>query len=197
MPEGRARNLESTSVWIVDGHNSIFRIPAWKRLHVGGERRAARLALEELLERFGRSMSREVWVVYDGNELDRNPDQVRRFHLQSHYSNPPEEADDRIRHLAQGVLRDRGRPAVVSSDRRFTETLAPGVRVYDVERFFGGIVPDALVIPEKWAPDAGGADDLWGHFLRSSPHVSDQRLADELADEAAPDTDGEAKADPE
>ena len=147
----RTREIEGTRLpreeaepalfrWIVDGHNAIFGIAEWEALQVAGRRAEARRALEESLEAFGRAAGVQVWVVYDGNVLERNPDAVDGPHLRSEYSWPPEDADDRIRYLAGRALRDGERPVVVTSDRRtLAGSLPSSVRVVDVPRFFRGI----------------------------------------------------------
>lgn len=172
MPAHHAHGPESFR-WIVDGHNAIFAIPEWEALQLSGEKREARLRLEETLESFGRAIGSQLWVVYDGNDLDRNPDAVVRDHLRSYYSFPPEEADDRVRFLAAGCIRSGERPAVVTSDRRtLIQSLPPGVRSVPVRVFFSGVVRKALRRPEKWEP--GSLDDVERFFLSQSPFASDR-----------------------
>jgi predicted RNA-binding protein with PIN domain len=153
--------------WIVDGHNAIFAVPAWEDLQVGGERRQARQSLEESLEAFGRAIGSQIWVVYDGNRMDRNPDALALPHLHTEYSNPPEEADDRILFLARGALREGARPVVVTSDRKtLAGRLPPGARWLEVGRFFRRVYERRVRTPEKWEP--GGMPDVEEHFLRLS-----------------------------
>jgi predicted RNA-binding protein with PIN domain len=153
--------------WIVDGHNAIFAVPEWEALQVAGRKREARLALEEALEAFGRAVGSQVWVVYDGNRMERNPDAVSWTHLRTEYSLPPEEADDRIRFLAQHSLRDGERPVVVTSDRRtLAGTLPQGIRWCEVCRFLRRIYARRIRPPEKWDP--GGMEDIERHFLEEA-----------------------------
>jgi predicted RNA-binding protein with PIN domain len=153
--------------WIVDGHNAIFAVPAWEDLQVAGERRQARQCLEESLETFGRAIGAQIWVVYDGNRLERNPDAVALPHLHTEYSNPPEEADDRILFLVARALREGEKPLVVTSDRKtLAGRLPPGTRYLEVGRFFRRVYPRRVHAPEKWEPSE--MRDVEEHFLRLS-----------------------------
>jgi len=151
----------------VDGHNAIFARPAWERLQVEGRRREARLALEQSLQTFGRAIGRPVWVVYDGNRMERNPDALDLPHLRTWYSDPPEEADDRILFLVQRALGQGERPLVVTSDRRTLAARLPsGARSIGASDFFHRVYPRVVRSPEKWKP--GGMRDIEEHFLRAS-----------------------------
>lgn len=168
--------------WIVDGHNAIFAVEEWERLQLAGQKREARQRLERRLEEFGRAIARQVLVVYDGNQLERNPDAVDRAHLRSVYSLPPEEADDRIRYLAQAELRAGRAPVVVTSDRRTLATsLPPGVRWMEVHQFLRGPARAARSEPEKRAP--AGLDDIERYWLGEAPAPRDK---DDRDDENAP-----------
>ncbi len=174
--------------WIIDGHNAIFAIPEWEELQVAGQRREARLALEKSLEDFGRAIGVRVTVVYDGNHLERNPDALSWPHLRTEYSNPPEEADDRIRFLAERALRDGELPVVVTSDRRtLAATLVPGVRVMAVRDFFRRVHARALYVPEKRPVD--GLEEIERHFLSQSPFSEDRREAERRNARARPGSD--------
>jgi predicted RNA-binding protein with PIN domain len=163
-------------LWIVDGHNAIFALAEYEALQLGGQKREARRALEDRLEAFGRAIGRRILIVYDGNQMERNPDAVSRPHVHTEYSLPPEEADDRIRFLAARALADRERPMVVTSDRRtLSGSLPPGTRHLDVEDFFRRVERAGLRTPEKWRPS--GLDDVERFFLRNSPDPEDRRLA--------------------
>lgn len=163
--------------WIVDGHNAIFKTAAWEALQVAGRRGEARRALEQSLQAFGRAAGVQVWVVYDGNGLERNPDIVEGPHLRSEYSCPPEVADDRIRFLAEQALRRGERPIVVTSDQRtLARSLSAEVRVIDVPGFLRGICRRIQRRPEKWSPSEN-LEDVERHFLRRSPHPDDRELA--------------------
>jgi predicted RNA-binding protein with PIN domain len=180
--------------WIVDGHNAIFAVPEWEELQVAGQRREARHGLEESLEAFGRAIGARITVVYDGNHLDRNPDAVSWPHLRTEYSFPPEEADDRIRFLAERSVRDGEHPVVVTSDRRtLAATLAPGIRSMDVRHFFRRVHARALFVPEKRPVD--GLDEIERHFLSLSPHAQDRREAEQRGPGTeTPGRDGETGA---
>jgi predicted RNA-binding protein with PIN domain len=171
--------------WIFDGHNAIFAVREWEELQVAGQRREARRGLEESLEAFGRAIGACITVVYDGNYLDRNPDAVSWPHLRTEYSYPPEEADDRIRFLAERSVRDGEHPVVVTSDRRtLAATLAPGARSMDVRHFFRRVHARALFVPEKRPVD--GLDEIERHFLSLSPHEQDRREAEQRGPGAGP-----------
>ncbi|MBK8230017.1 MAG: NYN domain-containing protein [Candidatus Eisenbacteria bacterium] len=150
--------------WIVDGHNAIFAVPGWERLQLEGKKREARQRLERRLEEFGRAIGRQVWVVYDGNHMERNPDAIDRTHLRSIYALPPEEADDRIRFLAEGLARAGTGAVVVTSDRRtLASTLPNGTRWMDVRAFLRDVVDPAMIEPEK--SDPRGFADIERYFL--------------------------------
>lgn len=171
-------------LWIVDGHNAIFAVEEWEDLQVAGSRRDARNSLEDSLETFGRAAGTQVYVVYDGNHMEKNPDAVDRLHLHSEYSLPPEEADDRIRYLARRALQDSRRPVVVTSDRRtLADSLPDGVRRMDVRTFFRIVHARRLRRPEKWIPDGMKMDDVERYFLSRSPHEEDRDAACDGADE--------------
>lgn len=162
--------------WIVDGHNAIFAVREWEELQVAGRRRDARLALEESLEQFGRAVGVCVWVVYDGNSLERNPDVLALPNLKSWFSMPPTEADDMICFLAGQALRAREQPVVVTSDRRtLTPALPNGCRWMEVRHFFRRVHTRALFVPEKRPVE--GMDEIERHFLSISPHEEDRREA--------------------
>lgn len=180
--------------WLVDGHNAIFSVRAWEDLQVRGLRREARRALEESLEAFGRAAGTQVWVVYDGNHLERNPDAIETPHLRSEYSFPPEEADDRIRFLVRRFLQEGTPPVVVTSDRRtLAGTLPPGARSIEVALFFR--LRDRLLRPPEKQPSGEGFDDLDRIFLSRSPLEEDRRLAAGFGDEAARADESESRAD--
>jgi predicted RNA-binding protein with PIN domain len=188
---GRNRHLPAEEAtpgrfrWIIDGHNAIFAVPEWEELQVAGQRREARRGLEESLEAFGRAVGARITVVYDGNRLERNPDAVSWPHLRTDYSSPPEEADDRIRFLAERSVREGEQPVVVTSDRRtLAATLAPGVRSMDVRHFFRRVHARALFVPEKRPVD--GLDEIERHFLSQSPYAEDRREAEQRDGGARP-----------
>ncbi len=122
--------------WIVDGHNAIFGLPALCSLQTRGERQQARRDFETLLEPFARSLRRPLLVVYDGNQLLPNPDARDCAWLQTLYSQPPEEADDRIVFLAQQMERRGQAVTIVTNDRRsLCPRLPRGVNVISVQDF--------------------------------------------------------------
>jgi len=158
--------------WIFDGHNAIFAVRDWEDLQLAGSKREARRALEESLETFGRAIGAQVWIVYDGNQLERNPDAISGPYLRTVYSFPPEEADDRIVHLARQSLQQGERPVVVTSDRRtLASNLPPGTRCLDVDAFYRRIYPRWVRRPEKWEPE--GMEDVERHFLGEDKGVPD------------------------
>ncbi len=170
-------------LWIVDGHNAIFAVSEWEGLQVEGRRRDARMSLEGSLETFGRAAGTQVYVVYDGNHMERNPDAVDRLHLHTEYSLPPEEADDRIRFVASRALQEGRHPVVVTSDRRtLADSLPPGVRWMEVRVFFRLVRARRLRRPEKWVPEGMEMDDVERFFLSRSPHQEDRDAAKGGAD---------------
>ncbi len=123
-------------LWIIDGHNAIFALPRLCQLQRDGDKQQARHELEALLEPFARSLRRCMVVVYDGNEMLRNPDAGERGGLQTQYSQPPEEADDRIVFLAEQALGRGESVAIVTNDRRsLCPRLSSEAQVLAVEEF--------------------------------------------------------------
>ncbi len=152
-------------VWIVDGHNAIFALPFLSRLQQEGERQQARRQLEEILRPFAAKLDHPVAVVYDGNRLLPNPEACETGHLRTLYSQPPEEADDRIVFLAAEEQR-RGRTvAVVSNDRRSLQPRLPrGAVVMSVEGFWERCLQPSAAPAEPALP-SGDFDDIAQHFL--------------------------------
>jgi len=151
--------------WIVDGHNAIFAVDALSHLQQTGERQEARRRLEAWLRPFAEHLARPLCIVYDGNRLAPNPDALDFHHMRTLYSQPPEEADDRIVYLAQSE-RQIGRPVtVVSNDRRsLAPRLPAGVITMSVEDFFRDCITPAQPAEERAAPP-GDYGDIVRHFV--------------------------------
>jgi predicted RNA-binding protein with PIN domain len=146
-------------LWIVDGHNVIFQLPFLEELQTSGRKREARELLEMHLLDMARRLGERVQVVYDGNRMEANPDARREVLLETFYTCPPEQADDRIVFLACKGQREGFRVVVVTDD---VHTLAPhlpsdthrmGVAAF-AERFLRTPAPP----PEK--PSAGDFQDV-------------------------------------
>lgn len=107
-------------IWIMDGHNMIFRTPPLRELQVSGRGEEARRQLTDRLEAFAVARGRKVMVVFDGNELASNPDAVRTPHFEVVYTRRGDaEADDLI--LREARRRDaEGRAVTVVTDDRNT-----------------------------------------------------------------------------
>lgn len=162
--------------WIVDGHNAIFAVDALSQLQQAGERQEARRRLEGWLRPFAEQLARPLCIVYDGNRMAPNPDALDARHLRTLYSQPPEEADDRIVYLAQ-IERQSGRPVtVVSNDRRsLIPRLPAGVVAMGVEEFFRTCVAAAQPSDARATPP-GDYQDVARHFMeREREIVSDAR----------------------
>jgi hypothetical protein len=152
-------------VWIADGHNLIFRVPRLERLQTEGRRREARRGLEDLLREFAGRTDEKVIVVYDGNLIDANPDGVREDLLETIYSFPPEEADDRIVFLARQRLSDGFRVQVITSDvRTLGASLPPDVPRMTWEDFRRRHLVSAQEAPEKVV--VGDFSDVEAEILR-------------------------------
>jgi len=103
-------------------------------------------------------------IVYDGNRLAGNPDALRRGRLTTQYSEPPEEADDRILHLAESSVHHREKVIVVTSDRALMARLPAGT---------GSVEPTNLLRRIRNRPDReenatfpqGDFSDVEAHFL--------------------------------
>jgi predicted RNA-binding protein with PIN domain len=162
--------------WIVDGHNTIFAVPALSRLQQSGERQEARRGLEAMLRPFAESLSDCLYIVYDGNRLARNPDARDSGRLRMLYSQPPEEADDRIVFLAQRE-RGRGRPVtVVTNDRRsLAPRLPAGTVTMSVEVFCDACLSSPPASAQERSAPPGDYGDIERHFLERASEMA--RLA--------------------
>src|SRR5256885_10593047 len=88
-------------IWIMDGHNLIFAIRGLHEMQVSGRGDEARGALVDALRRFAQTRGEQVLVVFDGNELPRNPDVSREPFLETVYTRRSDGgADERIIHEA-------------------------------------------------------------------------------------------------
>jgi predicted RNA-binding protein with PIN domain len=173
--------------WIVDGHNAIFAVAELCRLQQSGERQEARRALEAALRPFADRLAGRMFIVYDGNRLLPNPDAFASGRLQTLYSQPPEEADDRIVFLAQNERARRQPVTVVSNDRRsLAPRLPPGTLVMGVEDFWRACRAPEPAEEERAAPP-GDYDDVARHFLERDAAIAEQarRGARQLEREAA------------
>lgn len=111
--------------WIVDGHNMIFAHPVLEGLQMRGERGEARRRLEAMLERLVARTRNRILIVYDGNRSERDPDGRPTGRLRTQYSDPPEEADDRILRVVDHLVRTEPNRAVavVTNDRALARRL--------------------------------------------------------------------------
>jgi hypothetical protein len=161
-------------VWIVDGHNAIFALPSLSRLQREGDRSGARQQLEALLESFASRLTGTVLIVYDGNAMPRNPDAVTGPHLQTLFSQPPEEADDRIVFLAEQALKKGRAVTVVTNDRRsLAPRLPKEVRVLGVDEFRERhLVPPPAAEMDKAPP--GDFSDIERHFLEREDEIQEK-----------------------
>jgi predicted RNA-binding protein with PIN domain len=155
---------KSPRVWIVDGHNVIFQLPQLEKLQAAGRRREARKGLESMMSALAARVGERFIVVYDGNRMERNPDVIREEGLQTVYSLPPEEADDRIVYLCQELMKGGHRVRVVTSDlRTLGRNLPPGVSLLTADdlrrRFLSARGPE-----EK--PVRGDFSDIEAEMLR-------------------------------
>ena len=171
--------------WIVDGHNAIFAVDALSHLQQTGERHEARRRLEGWLQPFAEQLVRPLCIVYDGNRMAPNPDALDARRLRTLYSQPPEEADDRIVYLAQ-IERQSGRPVtVVSNDRRsLIPRLPAGVVAMCVEEFFRTCVTPAQPIDARAAPP-GDYQDVARHFLEREREIAEDARRDAVPGERA------------
>lgn len=130
--------MATTQIWIMDGHNMIFAIPRLQGLQVSGHREEARRALEDRLRRFAQRRGQEVLVVFDGNDLPRNPDVIREPFFETVYARRSDgEADDRIIHEARLRAEQGQRVTVVTNDVRTLAVRLPvGVLRTEVQAFW-------------------------------------------------------------
>ncbi len=138
------------TLWIVDGHNAIFAVGRLCRLQMEGKRQEARRRLELMLEPFARLLNRPLLLVFDGNELIPNPEAGERAGIRTLFSQPPEDADDRIVYLTEQA-RSRGEAvAVVTNDRRsLAPRLASGTGILAIEVFIDQHLQPLLPEPRK------------------------------------------------
>lgn len=127
-----------TRIWIMDGHNMIFAIPALQRLQVSDRREEARARLAETLERFATGRGEKVLLVFDGNQVQANPDAVRRPLFQVTFTRRGEGvADDRIIHEARACFERGLQVTVVTNDvSTLARNLPHGVRHLGVDAFW-------------------------------------------------------------
>lgn len=175
-------------LWIVDGHNAIFAIPRLSARQLAGERQEARRGLEAMLAPFAGRLLQPMIIVYDGNRLLPNPDASDTPQLRTLYSQPPEEADDRIAFLAGEALRRGGGVTVVSNDRRSLGPRLPaGALQWSIEEFVARCLLPARAEESEGAdearragpPGGEGFEDLEAHFLARGEEI--ERRARERA----------------
>ncbi len=154
--------------WLIDGHNTIFADSQLERLQTGGDRAAARHLLEAMLGRFATQRGLRVLIVYDGNRRAGNPDVLRGGNVSTQYSQPPEEADDRILHLAESAIHHRERVVVVTSDRALAARLPKATRCVDPTDLLRQIRMRPAREKEV-APPPGDFSDIEAHFLTLDP----------------------------
>ncbi|HEV8199012.1 MAG TPA: NYN domain-containing protein, partial [Candidatus Polarisedimenticolia bacterium] len=84
-------------IWILDGHNIIFALGGLQALQTSGRGAEARSRLVERLQAFAHQQGERVLVVFDGNELATNPDELRTPLFEIVYTRRGHQvADDRI-----------------------------------------------------------------------------------------------------
>jgi len=128
----------STRIWIMDGHNMSFAIPALQRLQVPDRREEACAQLVDRLERFAMARREKVLVVFDGNELPAKPDAVLKPLFRVTFTRRGEGvADDRIIHEARACLERGLLVTVVTNDMStLARNLPRGVRHLGVDAFW-------------------------------------------------------------
>lgn len=160
-------------IWIIDGHNVIFALPELSARQCSGDRSGARQRLEGWLEALAARTPVTILIVYDGNVLPRNPDVLEQPHLRSFFSQPPEEADDRIDFLARQSIARGAQVTVVTNDRRSLAVRLPReVQVLSVERFWQRHLVPATPEPERHP--AGDFADVEAHFLARGAEIEER-----------------------
>ena len=125
----------AVKLYLVDGHNLIFRSRAlWEVLHYEGKS-ASREEAERMILRWARRAGeRRVLLVYDGKTFPGgHPGNRDEGPLRVRFTDPPAEADDRIVYEARREGERRGMVVVVTGDRALAaearragaETIAP------------------------------------------------------------------------
>jgi predicted RNA-binding protein with PIN domain len=106
-------------IWIMDGHNMIFAIRGLQEMQVSGRGDEARRALVSSLRRFAQSRGEQVLVVFDGGDLQRDPDAFREPFFETVYKRRGTGgADDRIIHEARARAEHGQHVTVVTNDVR-------------------------------------------------------------------------------
>ena len=162
--------------WIIDGHNAIFALPGLGRLQREQRRQEARDELERLLLPFASQLEKPLSIIYDGNEFTANPDARTHGNLLTYYSQPPEEADDRIVYLAQQAVGAGESLAIVTDDRRTLGNRLPeGVQLWGVRDFWDRFLetrdaqePDP---PAGAGLSAADKDEIAAMFLERSSQI--------------------------
>ncbi len=84
-------------IWMVDGHNLIFAIRGLTEMQVSGRGDEARGALVDALRRFAQSRGEQVLLVFDGTDLQHNPNVLREPFFETVYARSGDGgADERI-----------------------------------------------------------------------------------------------------
>jgi predicted RNA-binding protein with PIN domain len=130
--------MSGKRIWIVDGHNVIFAIPRLENLQVSGRGEDARRDLVDTLRRFALPRSQRVLIVFDGDDLARQPDVIREPLLEIGYARKRDGgADERIVREASSLL-EQGHPVtVVTNDvNTLAVKLPSGVDHLEVRPFW-------------------------------------------------------------
>ncbi len=143
--------MAAARIWIMDGHNIIFKIHPLKELQESGRRDEARRGLVDRLRRFARTRSEKVLVVFDGLDLERNPDVIQEPFFEAVYARRSDgEADDRIIHEARTRLEQGENVVVVTDDvKTLAAALPKGVHRLEVEVFWAKHIERAAGRSEK------------------------------------------------
>ena len=162
--------------WIIDGHNAIFALPVLGTLQRHARRQEARDELEQRLLPFSSQLSKPLLIVYDGNEFTANPDARTHGNLQTFYSQPPEEADDRIVYLTQQTVGAGESVAIVSDDRRTLGSRLPeGVQLWAVRDFWDRFLNMGEAAKEDHLDgselSAADKDEIEAMFLERSSQI--------------------------
>ena len=104
---------------MVDGHNLIFAIRGLHEMQVSGRGDEARGALVDSLRRFAQSRGEQVLLVFDGSDLQHNPNVFREPFFETVYARSGDgKADDRIIHEATLRSEQGQHVTVVTDDMR-------------------------------------------------------------------------------
>lgn len=157
-------------IWIVDGHNVIYRIDELRALQTADRRQEARDGLVDRCRRFAMRKGRKAVVVFDGRDDVSGPAPPNRRNLRVVFAGEEEKADTRIVTLARNYRRDGRSVIVVTDDTGLRGRLPRGVSTLGAAEFWERTRTGATG-PEK---PSFSAPDIEAHFLEAERRMLEE-----------------------